>query len=136
MSGLSRVALGLAGALALLAGPGTGFAADDAAAGAAVFKSRCAECHALDRNKIGPALSGVVGRPAGKAPGYGYSSANLNSKIVWTEAKLEVYLASPKDAVPPRSTHPGGPVTGTKMMFKGLKDAAERKAVIAYLKAN
>lgn len=132
----SALCLGFAAAAALLVGPGAGFAAED---GAALFKKYCVECHAppqLDQNKIGPSLHHVVGRHAGKAPGFGYSSANLNSKIVWTEDKLDAYLTNPKATVPARSSHPGGPLTGTDMTFKGIKDAGERQAVIAFLKAN
>ena len=36
--------------------------AQDAAAGAAIFKQKCTACHKLDRNSIGPALSGVTER--------------------------------------------------------------------------
>ena len=50
-------------------------AAQDAAAGAAVFKSQCGICHSVQagRNMTGPSLFGVVGRPAGKVPGFHYS---------------------------------------------------------------
>ena len=135
----SALCLGFAAALALLASPVTANAADEAAVGEVLFAKYCAECHAppkLDQNKIGPSLHGIVGRPAGQAPGFGYSSATLNSKIVWTEAKLGKYLASPKTEVPARFSHPGSPMIGTNMTFKGIKDAGERQAVIAFLKAN
>ena len=136
----SGFTLGMAAAALLLARPGAGLANDGATvAGAAVFAKYCAECHApptLNQNKVGPSLHGVVGRHAGRAPGYGYSTANINSNIVWTEQELDLYLANPKATVPPRAYHPRAPATGTNMLFQGLKDAAERHAVIAYLKAN
>ncbi|MEI6558476.1 MAG: c-type cytochrome [Rhodospirillaceae bacterium] len=135
----ASLGLGFAAVMVLLAGPGTAVAADDAATGEAIFKKYCTECHALpglDQNRIGPSLHGVVGRHAGQAAGYGYSSASLNAKIVWTERTLDPYLRRPRDAVPARASHPGGPLIGTKMTFKGIQDPAERRAVIAFLKAN
>ncbi|HEY0668574.1 MAG TPA: cytochrome c3 family protein [Sphingobacteriaceae bacterium] len=36
--------------------------AQDAAAGAAIFKQKCTACHKLDRKSIGPALSGITER--------------------------------------------------------------------------
>jgi cytochrome c len=98
--------------------------AQDAGQGELVFKRNCAICHTVDagKNKIGPSLAGVVGRKAGSAPGYSYSDANKNSGITWTDAELDKYLTEPKAVVP-----------GTKMLFLGLKNPEDRKAVIAYL---
>jgi cytochrome c2 len=42
--------------------------------------------------------------------------------LVWTPDKLDAYLADPRAVVP-----------GNKMTFAGLKDAQDRKDVIAYL---
>jgi cytochrome c len=93
-------------------------------AGQTIFKRYCAVCHSPDAgvNKIGPSLHGVVGRKAGTAPGYNYSDANKNSGITWTEENLDKYLTDPKAMVP-----------GTKMLFAGIKNADDRKAVISYL---
>jgi cytochrome c len=93
--------------------------------GGVLFKRYCAICHSVEpgKNKIGPSLYGVVGRKAGSVPGYSYSDANKKSGITWTEAELDKYLTDPRRVVP-----------GTKMLFPGLKDAGQRKAVIAYLK--
>jgi cytochrome c len=71
---------------------------------------------------VGPSLFGVVGRPAGTAPGYNYSEANKSSGKTWDDATLDTYLTNPKALVP-----------GTKMVFPGLPDAADRANVIAYL---
>ena len=94
--------------------------------GETLFKRYCAICHTVEpgKNKIGPSLYGVVGRKAGSVPGYDYSDANKKSGITWTEAELDKYLANPRQVVP-----------GTKMLFVGLENPAERKAVIDYLKA-
>lgn len=93
-------------------------------AGETVFKRYCAVCHSVEpgTNKIGPSLAGIVGRPAGTAPGYTYTAANKNSGITWTEDNLDKYLTDPKAMVP-----------GTKMLFAGIKSADDRKALIAYL---
>ncbi len=95
--------------------------------GEAVFKKNCALCHTVEagKNKIGPSLAGVVGRKAGSVAGYTYTDANKNSGDTWDEATLEIYLQDPRKFVP-----------GTKMVFAGLKNADDRKAVIAYLKAH
>ena len=53
------------------------FASTSAAEGAKVFK-KCAACHSISeggKNKIGPALWGVLGRQAGSLPDYKYSKA-------------------------------------------------------------
>ena len=53
------------------------FASTSAAEGAKVFK-KCAACHSIaegGKNKIGPALWGVLGRQAGSLPDYKYSKA-------------------------------------------------------------
>jgi cytochrome c len=96
------------------------------AAGEAVFK-RCVACHTLDpsgRNGIGPDLWGVVGRAVATQPGFAYSAAMKAKGGVWDEAALDAYLTSPMRTVP-----------GGKMAFAGLPNAADRAAVIAYLKS-
>lgn len=49
--------------------------AQDAAAGAAVFKTQCSICHSVveGKNLVGPSLFGVVGRQAGQVSGFHYS---------------------------------------------------------------
>jgi cytochrome c len=98
----------------------------DPVAGKADFTT-CMTCHAIEAgvNKIGPSLHGVVGRKAGSIEGFTYSSANKNSGITWTDAKLFQYLENPQRVVP-----------GTKMSFPGWSDPQKRADVIAYLKTN
>ena len=74
-------------------------------------------------NKLGPSLAGVVDRKAGSVSGYHYSDALTDSDIVWTDQNLDEWLADPHQFIP-----------GDKMPFPGLKDAAERQDLIAYLK--
>jgi cytochrome c len=107
----------------LVAGAGSAYAAD-AAKGATIFK-RCAMCHTDTKgggNGLGPNLFGVVGRKAASAPGFMYSGALKKAGITWTPANLDKWLTRPAQMVP-----------GTKMMFAGLPNAAERADVIAYL---
>ncbi|MFO1143613.1 MAG: cytochrome c family protein [Amaricoccus sp.] len=102
---------------------------DPAAAGAKVFK-RCAACHQVGpdaKNRVGPTLSGVIGRTAGTAAGFSYSDAMVaagENGLVWDEETLSAYLADPKSVV-----------KGNKMAFVGLKSEEDRAAVIAYLEA-
>jgi len=96
--------------------------------GAEVFK-KCRACHDVGpeaKNKVGPLLNGIIGRPAGTVDGFNYSDANkqAGSKgLVWTDDVMFKYLEAPLSFMP-----------GTKMAFAGLKDAQDRKDVIAYLK--
>src|SRR5262245_3090160 len=106
--------------LIALALPGAALAAD----GKAVYAGKCAACHgAAGQGSFGgPALKGVFGRKIAGAPGYAFS-AGLKAKTgTWTDANLDAYLAAPAKFAP-----------GTKM-FAGAPDAAERAAVIAFLK--
>lgn len=86
--------------------------------------NKCAACHALtpDRHGIGPSLAGAYGRPAASATNYRYSAELQGSGLVWDAATLDAFLKNPRAMVP-----------GTKMVFSGLKDPAERAQVIAYI---
>jgi cytochrome c len=103
------------------------FAEGDAAKGEKVFK-KCKACHAVGdgaKNKVGPALNGIVGATAGQVADFKYSKAMLEAGeggLVWDEANLATYLTKPKDLV-----------KGTKMSFAGLKKEQDRADVIAYL---
>lgn len=103
------------------------FAEGDAAAGEKVFK-KCMACHTTEagKNKVGPSLHGIVGRPAGSVEGFKYSKASASAAeegLVWTEEKLAEYLPNPRAFMP-----------GTKMAFAGLKKDTEVADLIAYLK--
>lgn len=92
-----------------------------------VIFQRCAVCHSTGAgqpNGMGPNLHGVVGRPIGKVTGYTYSRALASAKGAWTAALLDKFLKAPSATFP-----------GTKMFFGGVPDAAARKDVIAFLKA-
>lgn len=102
-------------------------AAQDAAAGAAVFKRSCALCHSVAPGKpsaLGPNLRGVTGRKAGTTA-FAYSPAMKKSGIVWTPDAIKAFLTNPRKIVP-----------GTRMAFLGLPKPKDQADVAAYLKAN
>lgn len=96
-------------------------AAGDAVRGALVYEARCAGCHSLQADRIGPRHAGVVGRQAASVPGFAYSPALRKSGITWDAATLERWLADPEALVP-----------GQRMGYR-LGDAEQRADVIAYL---
>jgi cytochrome c len=108
------------------------FADGDAALGKQTFSITCVACHdaVSTMDKIGPHLSGIVGRTAGTTESYlgKYSPAMKAAGaagLVWDESSLAEYLRSPKVKVP-----------GNSMAFAGLKREADVDNVIAYLKAD
>lgn len=98
--------------------------------GAALFQ-RCIACHSVDqaeRGLPGPNLAGVVGRPAAAQPGFAYSPAMRQAAVdglTWTEAALDRFLADAEAVVPK-----------TEMFTPPLRDPADRRALIAYLKGS
>ena len=106
--------------MALLAVPA--LAAGDADVGRALYQTRCAACHSLDYNGVGPAHRGVFGRQAAQAPGFVYSDALKASHLVWDEASLDRWLADPEKLAP------------GQRMGVNVPEAAERGDLIAYLK--
>ena len=98
--------------------------AQDAEAGKKVF-TKCAPCHSIGpgaTNKVGPNLSGVIGRKAGTEAGFNYSDAMKNAGWVWDADIFKEYVADPKKKVP-----------GNKMLFPGVKDELEREDLAAYI---
>ena len=96
-------------------------AAPDVVHGHELFIQRCTACHALDHNKTGPMLDGVVGRAAGAAAAYTYSPALKNAGLNWSVDSLDRWLANPQKLVP-----------GARMPVRVL-DAPSRRDIIAYL---
>lgn len=97
--------------------------------GETVFHA-CKACHQIGagaRNGVGPHLDGIFGRTAGSLDGFRYSSAMRdkgNKGLVWDMDTLDAYLARPNAYVP-----------GTRMSYRGMTRADDRRNVIAYLKA-
>jgi cytochrome c2 len=108
----------------LALGSSVALAEGDAAHGQVVF-NKCKACHAVDeaKNKVGPYLVGVFGRPAGTAEGFKYSPAMKDSGVTWDEQTIAEYLANPR-----------GYIKGNRMAFVGLKNQQDIADVIAYLK--
>lgn len=116
---LPGVLLGLAAATV---GPAVQ-AAPDAVRGGQLY-ARCAACHALATDRVGPRHCGVLGRRAGSVPGFDYSPAMKKSGLVWDENPLNLFLAKPLAMVP-----------GSTMTYDGVSEARDRSDLIAYLKA-
>jgi cytochrome c len=120
-----RSSLILAALVGGLAAPA--FAQGDAEAGEKVFR-KCKACHMVGedaQNRVGPVLTGVVGRLVGSTEDFSYSDA-LQEKhdegMVWDEESLSQYLADPKAYIP-----------GNKMSFAGLRKEEDVADVISYL---
>jgi cytochrome c len=91
----------------------------------------CSTCHSFGKGEAskttGPNLWGIVGRVHATAKDFnGYSDANkeLGAKgTKWTYDEIFDFIKDPKTHMP-----------GTKMTFAGMTDAADRAAVISYLR--
>ncbi|MEO7496555.1 MAG: c-type cytochrome [Massilia sp.] len=116
----TAISLALAIAAVTLA-PGAQAAAP-ALSGEAIY-ARCLGCHALAYDRTGPRHCGLLGRRAGSVPGFAYSEAMKRAGIVWDARTLNRFLADPGRTVP-----------GTSMTYAGVKDPAERRALIDYLR--
>jgi cytochrome c len=98
--------------------------AQDVQKGQMVFNI-CLPCHSIGpgaQTKVGPELNGLDGRPSGSVPGFDYSDANKNSGIVWNEATFKKYIQNPQ-----------GVISGTKMIFPGVKNEQQVNDLWAYL---
>lgn len=100
-------------------------AAADVSEGEKIFR-RCAACHAVEdgMNKVGPHLYGIVGADIASVDGFNYSAALTDLEGEWTMERLSAWLEDPRGFAP-----------GNRMGFPGLKDEADRAAVIAYMQS-
>lgn len=94
--------------------------------GETAFNNACRTCHSVkkDDNRLGPNLHGIVGRKAGAADGFSYSSALQDGSFSWDEGKLDAFIANPDKAVPGNAMKP----------FSGVADEETRSAIIKFLK--
>lgn len=117
----------LAGAALVALTSAQAWADGDPAKGEKIFK-KCAACHAVGegaKNKVGPELNGVVGRPIASLEDYKYSKAMIafgEGGKVWDSEALHGYLEAPRKIV-----------KGTKMAFAGLRKEDDRDDIVAYL---
>lgn len=125
-------------ALGFALGAGSAFAMDggDAAAGEKVFK-KCQSCHMVGadaKNKVGPVLTGIIGRQAGSLESFGkkYGKdlvAAGEAGLVWNEEEIFAYLEDPRKYLRAKLDNKKAK---SKMAFK-LRKEDDRKNVIAYL---
>ena len=109
----------------------------DAAKGEALFK-KCSSCHMIGegaKNRVGPVLTGVVGRTAGTFADYKYGKSIVEAGeagLVWTEEELFDYLVNPKKYLRAKLENKKAK---SKMSFR-LKKEQERADIIAFLKTH
>ena len=91
------------------------------------FNNACRTCHAIKPgdHRLGPSLHGVIGRKAGSAEGFQFSSAMKGSGITWDETNLDQFIANPDQVVHGNGMKP----------FTGISDAKQRGEIVAYLKS-
>jgi len=131
----AMLAIGLTFAAGSMTAPA--FAMGDADKGKKVF-NKCKACHQVvpGKKSMGPNLSSILGKKAGTQDGYKKYSADMvaagEKGLVWNDKTFVDYIAEPKKYL--------GGVLGkkkakTKMAFNGLKKAADRDNLLAYLKS-
>src|SRR5262245_10258405 len=100
-------------------------AATEPASEQQAFNNACRTCHRTREgdHTLGPSLQKGVGRKAGSLPNYNYSSAMKEADLVWDEAKLDRFIASPDEVVPGNNMKPYG----------GLTSKDDRAKIIAFL---
>lgn len=108
----------------------TAFADSEAVEQGAKLFSQCKGCHQIGegaRDRVGPHLNGIFGRDVAAHEDFAYSKAMKRAGadgMVWDREHLDAYLENPKALV-----------SGTRMSYRGMKDAGERDALLAYLRA-
>jgi cytochrome c len=88
---------------------------------------QCRACHELQADlpdKVGPNLSGLLGRRAGSKEGFAFSPALRAAGFSWDRAMLDRWLEKPSAVVP-----------GNAMAFAGVAVASDRAALLTYLEA-
>ncbi len=102
-------------------------AAGDLANGEKVFRY-CKACHMVGenaKNRVGPELNGIVGRPIASVDSFKYSPAMKafgEENKVWSAELLTTYLQHPRETV-----------KKTRMAFAGVKKPEDVQDLIAYL---
>lgn len=125
---MMRCALICSALLALTPAAVSAADAGDPDKGKRVF-NKCKSCHMVGpkaRNRVGPHLNEVFGRPAGSLDGYDYSEDLAREGVdglVWTAEKLDIFIENPKSLV-----------SQSFMNFRGIKDQDDRTNLIAFLR--
>jgi cytochrome c len=92
-----------------------------------VVAKKCLSCHTFNnggRDSTGPNLWNVVGDTRARNANFKYSSAMAEFGGSWTMESLDEYLRKP-----------GKFVKGTRMAFAGIRKAADRANLIAYMRS-
>jgi len=92
--------------------------------GRTVF-AQCRSCHTISNggaNMVGPNLHGVIGRPVASLANFSYSPPARGAHFNWDAEHLDQWIANPQAMLP-----------GTRMGFAGVRDATQRRDVIAYI---
>jgi len=93
-------------------------------AGRTVF-AQCRSCHTITNggaNMVGPNLHGVVDRHIGAVQNFNFSPPVKAADFSWDADHLDRWIANPQAMIP-----------GTRMGFAGVRDATQRRDVIAYI---
>ncbi len=111
--------------LLALSVPNATLSADREAGRDVFYSAGCIACHAIECNRDGPRLGGIIGRPAGSVPDYdSYSEEMKSSDVIWSEESLDAYLANPATFIPGN---------GMATSAGSLDDEAQRRDLIAFL---
>jgi cytochrome c len=100
----------------------------DTAKGEKVF-AKCKGCHQIGqgaKHRIGPHLNGLFGRKAAGYEDFKYSKSFQRAGaggLEWHADTLDAFLENPRAMT-----------SGTRMSFRGIKDASDRTHLIAYLR--
>lgn len=100
----------------------------DPEAGRKVFQ-KCTGCHQIGagaEHRIGPHLNGLFGSPAAGHDGFRYSRSLQRAGaggLEWHAETLDAFLANPRALA-----------SGTRMSFRGIADADDRRHLIAFLR--
>lgn len=95
--------------------------------GELAFNNNCRTCHTLTSgdSRLGPDLSGIIGRKAASARGFAYSESLKKSGLTWDEATLDKFIADPNALVPGNNMKP----------YNGISSAEDRKVIIEHLQS-
>lgn len=102
--------------------------AGDAEMGQELF-AQCRTCHQVGpdaKNSVGPHLNLLFGRKAASVDGFQYSDSlnrAASNGLEWHADTLSQYIADPRTFA-----------SGTRMNYAGMKDADDRRNLLAYLR--
>ena len=115
--------------LLVLAGvPASAAETGDVAAGERLFDD-CKGCHQVGRgaeNRVGPHLNMLFGRKAASLEEFRYSKSltrAASNGLEWHADTLSAYIENPRTFA-----------SGTRMSYRGMKDAQDRADLIAFLR--